>query len=433
MRRATTLLWALLLATAMATHAQTPRQELRADATRSASNFAAYPGPGSEALTPAPKGMKPVYLSHYGRHGSRYMSKTKEYDYLFDVLDKASRLDKLSPLGHDVLGRVERIRREADNRTGELTPLGIEQHRQIARRMAGRFPQIMGARNGVVTAQSTLAVRCILSMHTALMELQRLNPRLSVSADAGMRQQHYMNFTDRQLIKNITTIESRQCFSDLCLKHACWQRVVDQLFCDSAYVAEAVDGERLNYYLFRMASNVQNMELRDSLTLYDLFTPDELYHNWVMNNAFWFLGYGRTPLTGSLQPYTQRHLLRQIVSDADSCLQLPHPTASLRFGHDTVLLPLVCLLGVDGYGQSIGSLDSLEERGWADYRVFPMACNLQLVFYRHARAQGADGVLVKVLLNEREASLPLTPVTGPYYRWSDVRRYCLEVLSRFDE
>ena len=432
MRRATTLLWALLIATAMAAQAQTPREELRADATRSASNFAAYPGPGSKALTPAPKGMKAVYLSHYGRHGSRYMSKTKEYDHLFDVLDKARRLDKLSPLGLDVLGRVERIRREADNRTGELTPLGVAQHREIARRMTERYPELLGNRHAEVLAQSTLAVRCILSMHAALMELQRLNPRLSVSADAGIRQQHYMNFTDRQLIKNITTIDSRQCFSDLCLRHLCWQRPVGQLFSDTAYVAQAVDGERLNYYLFRMASNVQNMELRDSLTLYDLFTPDELYHNWLMNNAFWFLGYGRTPLTGSLQPYTQRHLLRQIVSDADSCLRLPHPAASLRFGHDTVLLPLVCLLDVDGYGQSIGSLDSLEARGWVDYRVFPMAGNLQLVFYRHPRHHGSDGVLVKVLLNEREATLPLTPVTGPYYRWADVRRYCLQLLSRFD-
>ena len=31
--------------------------------------------------------------------------------------------------------------------------------------------------------------------------------------------------------------------------------------------------------------------------------------------------------------------------------------------------------------------------------------------------------LVKVLLNEHEATLPATPVKGPYYRWTDLKAY----------
>ena len=61
MRRLTTLLTTLLLATAMGTQAQpAPADELRRDPTRSASNLATYPGPGDERLTPPPRVALPV-------------------------------------------------------------------------------------------------------------------------------------------------------------------------------------------------------------------------------------------------------------------------------------------------------------------------------------------------------------------------------------
>ena len=55
---------------------------------------------------------------------------------------------------------------------------------------------------------------------------------------------------------------------------------------------------------------------------------------------------------------------------------------------------------------------------WQDYRVSPMAANLQLIFYR----DGKGHVLVKLLHNEEEAYLPLPDATAPYYDWEAVRR-----------
>ena len=37
-------------------------------------------------------------------------------------------------------------------------------------------------------------------------------------------------------------------------------------------------------------------------------------------------------------------------------------------------------------------------------------------------------IALVVLLNEVEATLPLQPVSGPYYRWSDFREYYLKKL-----
>jgi hypothetical protein len=39
-------------------------------------------------------------------------------------------------------------------------------------------------------------------------------------------------------------------------------------------------------------------------------------------------------------------------------------------------------------------------------------------------------VLVKVLLNERETTLPVATAAAPYYKWSDLRDYYLKKLER---
>lgn len=60
-----------------------------------------------------------------------------------------------------------------------------------------------------------------------------------------------------------------------------------------------------------------------------------------------------------------------------------------------------------------------------------MAANIQFVFYRK-NLKDKD-VLVKVLLNEDEATLPLETDCAPYYHWSDFRDYYLKKLDSFKE
>ena len=144
-----------------------------------ASNYLAYPGP-KQKLTKAPEGYTPYYISHYGRHGSRYLINPAQYSDAVNILAKADSLDKLSPRGHDVLNKVRMLAAEAQGRLGELTPLGAEQHRGIAHRMYMRFPQVFNG-NVHVDARSTVVIRCILSMENELLELARLNPRLVIT------------------------------------------------------------------------------------------------------------------------------------------------------------------------------------------------------------------------------------------------------------
>ena len=53
------------------------------------------------APTPSPKGYKPFYISHYGRHGSRYAWNSKTYTLMHEVLSAAHEAGKLTPRGED--------------------------------------------------------------------------------------------------------------------------------------------------------------------------------------------------------------------------------------------------------------------------------------------------------------------------------------------
>ena len=62
----------LMAGLSLAVTAQTSRTELRAHLDLAAGNYCNYPNPTGH-VTPAPDGYEPFYVSHYGRHGARYM------------------------------------------------------------------------------------------------------------------------------------------------------------------------------------------------------------------------------------------------------------------------------------------------------------------------------------------------------------------------
>ena len=422
------LFTAIISLFAITTIAQSVQEDLKRDIRYSASNQMAYPTP-TQALTPAPEGYKPFYISHYGRHGSRYLINPKDYSYPHEVLKSADSAGVLTPLGKNVLKRYEIIIQEADNRYGELTPLGAEQHRQIARRMYERFPEVFEG-NVWVDAKSTVVIRCILSMTNELTELTRLNPKLRIRHDASMHDMYYMNFNDKELLKKKWNKESNDVYEKYFKEMVNYDYAFCQLFTDTSFVWRKADARKFYEKLFHTANNLQNLEARKKVTLYDLFTDEDIYNNWRVANMWWYLGYGFSQLNGGKQPYVQRNLLRKIIEEADSCIVLQNPGATLRFGHETMVMPLTVLMGLNGSDLVTNDYAHLDQKGWVNYRIFPMGANIQLVFYR--RNTGNKDVLVKVLLNENEATLPIKSNTAPYYKWSEVRQYYLDKINAFD-
>ena len=419
----------LMMATfALVMNAQTAREEIAQNPCFSASNYLAYPGPTKE-LTKAPKGYKPFYISHYGRHGSRYLIGTDDYNNPVNTLTEADEKGKLTPLGKDVLRRLIMIRDEAEKRDGELTQLGAEQHQQIAARMYERFPEVFKG-DVCIDAKSTIVIRCILSMENELQQFLLKNPKLRITHDASEHDMYFMNQQDKPLYNKKLPQRSKVLFQEFCDRRPTHERLLSTLFNDPDYIHYDVDGVKLSDNLFKLASNLQSSELRKEITLYDLFTPEEIYKNWEKNNTWWYLTYANCKYNGGTQPFSQRNLLRNIIHQADSCIQLERPGATLRFGHETMVMPLTCLLNLNGYGEQTDDLEQLVANGWYNYRIFPMGANIQFIFYR--KSFGGD-VIFKVLLNENEATLPIATDMAPYYHWNDFKTYFLKKLDEYEK
>lgn len=411
-------------------YAQTAYDEINENVLLSASNYMAYPGPTQHKLTPAPRGYKPFYISHYGRHGSRFHSKPSIYNAPYQTLLKADSLGKLTAMGKDVLRRLDVIRKDAENHWGDLTQLGAQQHEEIARRMYERFPEVFKD-STEIDARSTGVGRCVLSMEYALMQLTRLNPQLNIHHNATHRDIEYLNPQDKELFNLRKLKKATQPYNDFKDRHSECNHLMQTLFNDSNYVRKHVRTYDFAEQLMLVAAILKNVELGKTMTLFDVFTKEEIYRVWMNGNVWWYIGWGASPATDCKMPYVQRNLLRKIIQQADSCIQLPKPNVHLRFGHETVVLPLICLLEINDFGLVTNDLEQLIDKGWLNYRAFPMACNIQFIFYRKSPADRDP--LFKVLLNENEARLPLTTKQAPYYRWSDFRKYYLKKLDAYED
>ena len=393
-------------------------------------NYDVYPDSITAKLTPAPAGKKPFYISHYGRHGSRYISNRSGFDTPYFMMLHADSLDELTPTGQQVLRHMNNIMRNTEGRWGELTGYGKQQMQNIGRRMAERFPEVFhpGAN---VTCISTVVPRCIESMGSLAMEMLQVCPQLHITMQASKRTQWYMNYQDNKLRKSYMTPEAQKALDAYTATRMGNTRLMELIFKNPDIAEEFVNQEDFSYYLMKMGLFQLNTNFNRNTNLIGLFNTNDLYRMWQVDNAYWYLQHGACKLNGGNQPYTQRHLLKKMIADADSCIKLPDPGAQLRFGHETVLLPLVCLIGVNGFDFSTDNLDELEGHGWWCSSVFPMASNLQFIFYR-SNPKDKD-VLVKVLLNEVEATLPISTDCAPYYHWSDFRQYCLNKLAAYKQ
>lgn len=430
----------LLLCCAVTMQAQTAQEDIKANPYHAGSVYTAYI-PTTKELTPSPKGYEPFYLSHYGRHGSRYLIGYDRYKKPLEILQKAHDAGALTPRGEQLLEQFKVINADVDGRQEELTQLGGEQHRDIAKRMYKHFPDIFAGR-ARVDAKSSVVIRCILSMDNELRTLTGINPYLDISADASHHDMYYISYWDKKLgelkkPKGSVADKALQAYSDSLFKPT---RVMNEIFSSESFWKDNVSDpyKLVANDIWDVAQNLQGTELRKKMNLMDLFNEEETYNLWQTNNAYWYITYGPSPLNGGTQIYAQRNLIKNIIQEADSCLALktlndgnPWHGCTLRFGHDTVVLPTVCFMNLNGYGAQYADLNDLVKNHWYNYRIFMMASNIQLVFYHNKK--GGD-ILVKALLNEEEATMPdLKPVTGPYYKWKDVKALWEKKLAAYKE
>ena len=431
---------------ALTTSAQTAREEIEANKYLAGSNYLDYNRQmTTQPLTPAPKGYVPFYMSHYGRHGSRWLISKDSYTSVVEPMQKARKYGKLTAKGEEVLGQLETFVKlpvpnypaldgkyeGAQLRLGDLSSVGERQHHGIGKRMTQNFPEIFKAKNVAIDARSTVVIRCILSMVAECEEFMAANPTARIHNDASEALQYYLNAPRTGLVKAMGT-KGR----DYRKKHATQQqasRLMQVLFNDQQWVSDSLKAGSIMYNLFEIATNMQSHDT--DIDMYPLFTNDEIYEQWRIRNIGWYLDYGPAPQTGGVMPFSQKNLLRNIIETADTVTQTQ---ATLRFGHEVCVMPLACLLELGNCAVAVDNLDELDKY-WRNYRIYPMASNIQLIFYKPKKSLNSKpsslnspDILVKALLNEREVTLPIPTDQYPYYNWAKLRQYYLDKLDAFD-
>ncbi|MDO4318980.1 MAG: histidine-type phosphatase [Bacteroidales bacterium] len=414
------LLLAAILLTPGLAPGQTSLDEIRATPEKAGGVYYAYPV--TESLnTPAPKGYKPFYISHYGRHGSRYLISDNDYKVVLDRLHDAAAHNALTPFGLDVMARLDTVWLEARGRGGELTPLGNRQHHDIATRMYRAFPEVF-APGADLYASSTVVMRCAHSMFAFIEGLKEQDPTLVIPRESGQRNMCFLNYHSPESgpfsSHEGPWYQTWKRFRDA-QTHP--ERLVASIFSDPAYVATWVDPDEFMWQMYWLAVDMQNMETPIKFT--DVFTPEELYDLWqVFNFNFFACNSSYAPAGGHFTA-NAKNLARDIIANADACIaDKDGHGATFRFGHDGNIIPLTALLRLDNCYTDETDPARLASV-WTDFKISPMASNLQIIFFKNR----SGDIIAKIMLNEREIALPLATDNFPFYPWPALRDYLVGI------
>ena len=366
--------------------------------------YYAYQAPKVK-YTPVPKGYKPFYISHYGRHGSRWMPKDSRYEWIAAQFEDES---NLTDFGLEVKRRLQPALENARGNGGKLTPLGAEQHRQIAHRMYRRFKEIFRQKDIHISARSSTSPRCAASMRAFCEQLRKLNPALDIVEETDQKYMYYIAYTspEEEELERDTVVRCK----------VTGERLAGTLYKDPSKQKEP---DKLLSELHTLASSMQDIPLKDSF--WDLFTEEEIQAVYDMNNTRMRLVNGIDPFNHDIPARCAASLWQNIVETADSVIATGTSTATLRFGHDTCLYHLLSLIG---FFNGVSNL--MDE-------ILPMGANLQIIFYRNAQGH----VIVKFLHNEKEVKYNeilcfenKPAFEPPYYDWEYIKQRCAHWLEK---
>ena len=412
----------LLAIFCLGVNAQTTFEEISADLNKAGGVYLAYPTVETKQ-TPAPKGYKPFYVSHYGRHGSRYLLSDRDYQWIIQLMEKAETVNGLTPLGHDVLKRLNMVWEEAQGRAGDLTPLGVRQHQGIAERMSKNFPEVFRGKRHV-SARSTVVYRCAMSMVAFGDRLKQLNPQLDMSYEMSEKYMSYLNYHSARSnafthgkkgpwVEEYRKFEEAQVHPD---------RLVSTLFSNADFIRCEVNPSELMWGLYWIAVDMQDMET--PVSFFDLFTAKEMFDLWQCVNYRFYMGNANPLASNGIVMANAKSLVENILESADAAIKDRSIAATLRFGHDGNVIPLLALLQIENFDVAVAGPAEVYKH-WCDFKATPMASNVQIVFFENK----AGDILVKFMHNEKEVHVPVKTDQWPFYHWNDVKEYYQKRLS----
>ncbi len=370
----------------------------------------------------SPKGYKPVYISHYGRHGSRYHSSDTYIKKAMLSLQKAKSLNLLNDEGLKLLHDVELINAAHDGMLGMLSPRGAKEHRDIAKRMYENFPNVFKKKHFIRCVTSPIP-RCIMSMSNFTTELKNHNPKLDFSFTTGDR---YFKYICNDLGYHKYSKLARKQSDKIRYAQCEYKKLYNKIF-KNALVAEKVlgDPQKLIEEIYLCGAICGDLDFLN-IDIFKYFDKKELAQQAMVQNARLYLMMGNSKDYGKEIGETTHNLIKDFVDKADSALNInTELAADLRFGHDTGIMPFLANIGVKG--MSVQRDINEAAKHWFAFDMIPMGTNFQMIFYQNKNKD----ILVKMLYNEKELVLDkLAPYIGNYYKWKDLREYLMNIYNK---
>ena len=362
---------------------------------------------GPVGLTRAPKGYEPFYISHYGRHGARYAWQSDIYDKIHDVFGAAAEGDNLTALGASFKERFDGLYPSVRYRVGDLSRKGWQQQLELAGLMYANVPKVFG-KDAEVRAWTSTSTRCVMTMSAFCLGLKAQDAKLDIFENFGVsflpailpldgknpfRNDNYLR----------TPLRFEETWEQYVERTVDWRAILGRLFKEPFKAMPEAEGWDFVSYLYFFAGGMDGIDT--DLDFTDIFTPEERVALWKVDDFQFYAN--AWPTHRGYQP-----IVEDIIARADERIAGGERGADLRFGHDYTFLPLLMTLDVNGFGHDVADPDEIPV--WCQLHEVPMGANLQFVFYRSKRS---PKVLFKVLLNGREARLPLPTDNWPYYDW----------------
>lgn len=378
--------------------------------------------PYPQDINPAvfPDSLKPVFINHVGRHGSRYPASAANCLKLQVALEKADSAGTITPTGKQLKKLNELIIHKSENQWGALDSLGMAEQRAIATRLFYNFGEIF-KNNATVNSMSSYSPRAMMSMYTFLHQLDRMNNRINIFTSTGRvnsdllrpfdTNQEYLDFRH----ENLWEPPYNEYFEKFCpttaIKRALGERYP---FADEKEIQDLAITE---YYV---VAGCSAMSINPGVTSF--FTKEEYNSLWSCFNLRQYLQ--RTATTVSFVPAEiASDLLQNLIDTTEDFISGKNSAvAHFRFGHGETLMPLLSLLRLKGCYYMTNYFDTVALH-WRDFYVVPMSANLQMILFKSTSGK----YYLRVDLNEQP--VPLIPNKPEIYiSWEEAKSFLTALL-----
>ncbi|HVV03045.1 MAG TPA: histidine-type phosphatase [Puia sp.] len=394
--------------------------------------------PPHEAYTSPPAGYQPVFINYVGRHGARFLTKAGADQQVLETLQTAEKGNALTAMGKKIKGIAQRLQAAGKGNYENITLLGQEEQEAIGERMRYTYKNVFSGRG--VEVVTTWKERTQQSAEAFLKGLagykgEKRYERAPDSTDITLRfydlSPAYTHYKKGGLIKKCMDSLDKDSRTLAMARRICGRvftpAYVKELMKTSEGLSFADDLYDLYSIAWSMSGEVRNAgHPEDSEGLGIAFDREDLEWMEFRNGAADFLEKGPGFDSVGIQVKVAAPLLADLINSFDNAVRNRDACdAVLRFTHAEAISPLAALLGIREASTPVTSIYKYHEH-WNAGNVIPLSANIQWVLYA---GTGGGDYLVKVLLNEREAVLPVPTTQWPYYRWEDMRAYYVQKLG----